>query len=554
MAKADIATLMEQAKALENERAQSWDSHWQEIIDYLLPARGRFMSKGEKPNRGDKRMAKIVDSLGTRAMRMLAAGMQGGLTSPSRPWFRLGLADPALEGTGTVKAWLADCERRLYAQLAKSNFYEMAHQLYVEQAGFGTGVMLVQEDMTRIVRFHLLTAGEYCLATGEDGQVDTLHRRLWMTPRQMVQRFGESALSDSAKASYKDSPFDWVQVYHCLSPREDREPGKADNKNMAYQSVYWEQGSDKALSESGYDERPFIACRWDVVGSDAYGRSPAMDILPDVKMLQEMSKQQLIMIHKVNNPPMAVPVGFKSSLNLTPGGVNYVDPGNQEYVKPLYQIQPDLKDMELKLEQVRGSIRAGLFNDLFLSLNEAQPNMTATEVVERHSEKLLMLGPIVERMQMELLDPTIERVFRIMARSGALQQPPQELSGQEVKVEYTSLLAQAQREISTQSLTRFVTSVQALSQVRPDAVDKLNADEIVDQLGSAYGVQPSVIVPTNDVQQIRQARAQQQMQAQQAEQQRMQAESAAKALSQVGSIPTQPGTFAGDAMGSGATQ
>jgi hypothetical protein len=545
---ADIKILSEQAKALENERSQSWDGHYQDVIDYILPHRGRFMSKGDKPNRGDKRMTKIVDSLSTRAMSMLAAGMQGGLTSPSRPWFRLGLNDPTLEGAGQVKAWLSDCERRLYAQLAKSNFYEMAHQLYVEQAGFGTGVMLVLDDPRTVVRFHLLTVGEYCLATGEDGQVDTLHRRLWMTYRQMAQRFGLSSMSQSAQEGYRRSPFEWVQVYHAVSPREERSPGKADGTNMAYQSVYWEAGADKVLNESGYQERPFVAPRWDVVGSDAYGRSPGMIILPDVKMLQEMSKQQLIMIHKVNNPPMAVPVGYKSSLNLTPGGVNYVDPGNQEFVKPLYQIQPDLKDMELKLEQVRGSIKAGLFNDLFLSLNDPQPNMTATEVMERHSEKLLMLGPIVERMQMELLDPCIERVFNIMARAGALAQPPQELAGQTVKVEYTSLLAQAQREISTQSLTRFVAAVQAVAAVRPDAVDKLNSDEIVDQLGSAFGVQPAVIVPTDEVQQVRQARAQAQAQAQMAEQQRMQTESAAQALQQVGSIPTGEGTLAGDAM------
>jgi len=380
--------------------------------------------------------------------------------------------------------------------------------------------------------------------------VDTLYRRLWMTARQMVGQFGISAVSDNVARAYEDNPFQWFKVCHGIEPRETREPGKADNKNMAYTSVYWEDGkTEKALSESGFAEKPFVAPRWDAVCTDPYGRGPGMDILPDVKMLQEMSKQQLAAVHKMNNPPMAVPVGFKSTLNLTPGGINYVDPGNSDYVRPLYQIAPELRDMEVKLQSVRQSIKEGLFNDLFLTLTDTPPGMTATEVMERHQEKLIMLGPIVERMQMEFLDPLIERSFNILKRQGQLPEPPKELAGKEVKIEYTSLLAQAQREVGTQSITKFVSLVGQIATIAPSAVDKLNADACVDKIGDSLGVPPEVIATSGEVASTRRARAQAQAASEQQRMQMMQTQATAKALQQVGSIPTGPGTLASDVLG-----
>lgn len=547
---ADLSMMAKRLKMLEDQRAQGWDAHWQDLVSYLLPRRGRWLQKGDRPNYGDPRSGAIIDGLASRCMTMLAAGMQGGLTSPARPWFRLALSDPGLEGSGPVRSWLSSVERVVYHALAKSNFYDSANQMYLEEAGFGTACMLVLDNFPTGVRFQVLTVGEYALGTDHAGVVDTLYRRLWMTARQMVSQFGISAVSDTVARAAGDNPFQWFKVCHGVEPRETRTPGKADNRNMAYSSVYWEDGkTDKPLSESGFAEKPFVAPRWDTVCTDPYGRGPGMDILPDVKMLQEMSKQQLAAVHKMNNPPMAVPVGFKSTLNLTPGGINYVDPGNTEYVRPLYQISPELRDMEVKLASVRQSIKEGLFNDLFLALTDTPPGMTATEVKERHQEKLIMLGPIVERMQMEFLDPLIERCFNILMRHGRLPQPPKELAGQEVKIEYTSLLAQAQREVGTQSITKFVSLVGQIAQIAPSVVDKLNADACVDKIGDSLGVPPEVIATSGEVASTRQARAQAQAQQAMQEQQMQQAALAAKALQQVGSIPTGGGTLASDMLG-----
>lgn len=546
---ADLKMMAKRQKMLEDQRAQGWDTHWQDLVSYLLPRRGRWLAKGDKPNSGDKRMGAIIDGLGSRCLTMLAAGMQGGLTSPARPWFRLALADPGLEGSGPVRAWLSGVERQVYHALAKSNFYDSSHQLYLEEAAFGTGCMLVLDNFPTGVRFSVLTVGEYALGTDYTGMVDTLYRRLWMTASQMAGQFGIHAVSDAVARAYDENPFQWFRVCHAIEPRAVREPGKVDNKQMAYASVYWEDGkTERALSESGFEEKPFVAPRWDTVCTDPYGRGPGMDILPDVKMLQEMSRQQLAAVHKMNNPPMAVPVGYKSTLNLTPGGINYVDPGNQEFVKPLYQIAPDLRDMEAKLEGVRQSIRSGLFNDLFLTLNDTPPGMTATEVMERHQEKLIMLGPIVERMQMEFLDPLIERTFKILLRQGQLPPPPKELGGQEVKIEYTSLLAQAQREVGTQSITRFMSLVGQIAAIDPTAVDKINADACVDTIGNSLGVPPSVIAGAGEVAQVRQARAQAQAQQMEHQRQMEQAQTQARTMQMVGGIPTGGGTLASDLL------
>ena len=532
-----LQDLQQRLRLLEDERSKTWDAHWQELVEYLMPRRGRFIGKGQKPNEGEKRHDKIIDSTATQSLRMLAAGMQGGLTSPSRPWFRLGLEDTALMELGPVKDWLSDCESRIYHALSRSDFYASVHSLYIEQCTFGTGVMLILDGQDKL-HFPVLTIGEFALGTDNYGQVDTLYRRIWMTARQMEQQWGKGARTDGVQAALEINPFQWVQVVHVLEPNRKRTPGKADAAGMAYTSTYFELDGTKPLAVGGYEEQPFVAVRWDTSGHDSYGRSPGMDVLGDVKMLQEMSKCQLRAIHKMIDPPMAVPRQYQSTLNLLPGGVNYVDPNaSGDFVKPIYQITPDIKDMEAKLEQVRASIRGGFYNDLFMTGMD-NPNMTATEVAERHAEKMLLLGPIIERMQSELLDPLIQRTFMILIRQGRLQPAPQELAGQEMRVEYVSMLAQAQRAVATQSIQQLVNFVGQVAQMAPGALDKINVDAAVDAYATAVGSPADMVLPDDQVAEMRQARAQQQQMAEQQMQQQTQQAQQMGAISTLGGIST----------------
>ncbi len=493
---------------LETQRA-GWEAQWQDIAEYVLPRKGRFGGTAASDAGGERRGGRIIDATATRAVRVLAAGMQGGLTSPARPWFRLRLADRDLMEFGPVRTWLDDVENRLYAALAGSNFYQSIHGMYTELGAFGSADLFHEADDERGMNFTCLTCGEYLWATGARGQVDTVVRRSLMTVRQLALRYGEDRLSRQTRRRLEKEPYGFVEVVHLVQPRCDRDIVRRDCRNMPWASLAFEAGGDSrdVLHEGGYEEFPHLCARWDVTGSEIYGRSPGMDALPDVKMLQEMAKSQLLAVHKVVNPPMRVPSGYKQRLNLIPGAQNFVNPNQSEALAPLYQISPDIQAVTYKIEDVRRSIREGFFNDLFLMFaGDTRSNVTAAEVMERGQEKLLMLGPVIERHQTEILDPLITRSFGILLRGGQLPPVPAELSGKEMHVEYVSSLAQAQKLSSANAVRQLTADVGQLASASPQVLDKVDFDQCVDELAAIAGAPARIIRPDDAVRRMREER------------------------------------------------
>lgn len=388
--------------------------------------------------------------------------------------------------------------------------YAASHGLYTELAAFGSADMYHEADQQRMMRFSCLACGDFSWACDAAGRVDTVVRRMRMTARQLAQRYGEERLSQRVRRLLRRDPEHGVPLVHMVRPRTERDPAGSGGRNMPWQSLTWEsEGASALLHEGGFEEFPHLAARWDVAGGDIYGRSPGMDVLPDVKMLQEMARSQLLAIHKVVNPPMRVPSGFKQRLNLIPGGQNFVTPGQAESVGPLYQISPDIDAVTRKMDDVRRAVREGFFNDLFLMFTaEGRSNVTAAEVLERGEEKLLMLGPVIERHQTELLDPLLERTYGILQRGGLLPSAPPELSGRSMRVEYVSALAQAQRSVTAQAIRRFASDVATLAGVAPHVLDKVDFDQAVDELASIAGVPARVVRSDAEVVSLRAARTQ----------------------------------------------
>lgn len=510
-------------KALENER-QKTDLLYQDIASYILPRKGSFTKKGEP--QVELYSENVIDGTATRALRVLAAGMQGGLTSPARPWFRLGLVDEDLMEFGPVKDWLHITQRQMYAVFSRSNFYSSIHTVYQELGGFGTDALVVDEHPEFIIHTRPQTAGEYCISVNEFGIVDTFYRRFWRTARTLVRQFGEENVSDAVKQSMKSDPYKWIECGHAVQPREDRDVTLQDNQNMPWESVYWEISTpEKLLNESGYRDFPVMAPRWDVTGSEIYGRSPGMDVLPDVMTLQEMAQGELEGLQQTLNPAMLVPNSFQDRLRRSPGSENVSGGKKTEGIRRLFDFNFDISGTTAKIQDMRLQIREGLYNDLFLMLLE-RPQMTATEVLERREEKLLLLGPVIERQEFELLNPLIDRTFSIMEDMGMITPPPQELSGMNLKVEYISTLAQAQKLVATQSIGSLTDFVGAVAAINPEVVDKVDWDEAVEQFGEATGVAPKVIRTDEDVAEIRMARAQQEQAAQALESAQMGADTA----------------------------
>lgn len=516
---------------LKDERS-SWTDHWKDISDYLLPRSGRFFV--EDRNRGQRRHNQIYDNTGTRALRVLAAGLMAGMTSPARPWFRLTTSDPQLDESAPVKAWLADVTRLMQMVFAKSNTYLALHTIYEELGAFGTASTIVLPDFDTVIHHNPLTVGEYAIAMDYRGRVNTLYREFQMTVAQLVAEFGKEKCSRMVRSLYDQGALDkWVTVIHAIEPRTDRDTRKRDSTNMPWKSVYFEPGSQDSqfLRESGFKEFPALSPRWAKAGGDIYGNSPAMEALGDIKQLQHEQLRKAQGIDYKTKPPLQMPTAMKGNIADTlPGGVTYVDTAAPNGgIRTAFEVNIDLSHLLNDIVDVRERIKSSFYADLFLMLaGNDNRNMTATEVAERHEEKLLMLGPVLERLHNEILDPLIELTFNRMVEANIVPPPPQELQGTELAVEFVSMLAQAQRAVATNSVDRFVNNLGVVAQLKPDVLDKLDADRWADAYADMLGIDPELIVPGEQVAVIRQQRAQAQQAAQQAEMLQQGADTASK--------------------------
>ncbi len=533
--------------SLETERS-SWMPHWKDISTHLLPRHGRYFAQDR--NRGNKRRNEIYDSTGTRAHRTLAAGMMAGMTSPARPWFRLGTSDPELAEYAPVKSYLTDVRDQMLGVFARSNTYRALHTKYEELGAFGTSATVFGDSYDNVIHLHSLTAGEYCIATNWNGEVDTLYREFDRTVAQVVQEFGLPNCSRHVQNLYNTGQYDkWVTIIHAIEPRQDRDPSKRDARNMPWRSCYFEKASNdgRFLRESGYRDLRAIAPRWATIGGDVYGYSPAMESLGDIKQLQHQQLRKGQGIDYKVKPPLQVPRQMKNEpLQTLPGGISYFDENtNARGIRSAWEVNLDLSELREDIVDVRERINSTFYADLFLMLHQAPlSNATATEIAERHEEKLLMLGPVLERVHNELHSPLIDLTFNRMAEVGILPPPPDELQGQDLKVEFVSMLAQAQRAIQTNSIDRFVVGLGQVASIKPEALDKFNADEWADRYSDLLGVDPELVVPGEQVAVIRQQRAQAEQAAAQREAMMQEAE-AAKSLA---SAPTNQDNALTDVM------
>ncbi len=497
--------------------AESWNTAWKDIQKYIAPTRGHF--DDAQPNQGKTIDHKtILNGHASRALVKLSSGMTSGLTSPSRPWFKLGLEDDDLQDFDPVKEWLATVEERMMGVFAKSNIYGALNGVYSEVGSFGTAAMAILPDYEDVMRARLYTCGEYALGTGPDCRVNAFTRKQWMTVGQVVEQYGIENVSESTKNKYDQKSIDsWVQVVQLIQPNPNKS-GSPLSQRKPWISVHWEVGAtqDKFLRVGGFNRFPILAPRWNTTTTaDVYGRSPAWDALGDVRMLQKMEKDSLIALDKVADPPVQADSNV-AEVNLLPGGVNrYSATSPNAGVKAVYQLNPDFNAIEMKMQNTKQAISEAFFADLFMMISQAgRPNMTAREVVERHEEKLLMLGPVLERLESELLDPLIDLTFERMMEAGIIPPPPEELSGMELNVEYVSMLAQAQKMVGTTAIEQLTAFTGNLAAAKPAILDKYDEDEAIDAYAKMLGTPPKIIRSAEAVSAVRQQRQEAEQQAQ----------------------------------------
>lgn len=488
--------------------ASKWISTWKELRNFINPTKGMF--EGDPPNGGVKINHKILlDGSSVLAKRTASAGMTSGLTSASYPWFELLTGNPLLNKIKPVKMWLNDVTNIMLDVFRKSNFYESVHSVYDEVLSFGTASMLEAEDDETVVRFFVYTIGEYYLLVDSKGRVNGFSRRFWQNVEQLVDEYGIKNVSAKIKKSYEEGRYDTKhKVIHLILKNDKKEYGKIDNKNKAFISVHWEdgEGGNELLRSSGYDEFPIMAPRWETKNTNAvYGTGPGWDALGEVKMLQKERYNLLVATDKTLDPPVQIDASVIGQENLMAGGVTrFSSTLPNSGVKPAYQIKPDLQSGQAMIQDSRREIEQFFYYDLFLMLTSSgRARKTAREIQELHEEKFLVLGPISGKLENELLNIVINRTFNIILRRGMLPPAPPELQGQILKVEYISILAQAQRMVGASPIEQLVLFAGNIAQATPEAIDVLNADEALLAYGDKLGTQASLLRSRQEVKILR---------------------------------------------------
>jgi hypothetical protein len=536
---------------LRTDRMGSWDAHWRSIADYMLPRHQRFLGDpaSQQRNAGNRVDQYVVDPTATQSLRTLSAGMMSGLTSPARPWFNLTTSDPAIRDSYVVKVWLDDVVNLMRAVFLGSNLYDTLPQAYLDLGAFGVTAFEVLEDPEDTIRCYAYPIGSYYLACSHRNVVDTCVREMAMTVRQLCERFGDDKLSSKVRAMHEQgSDEELVNVVHVVRPNEDYAVGSMLPTRRKWESVYYEMnlegGSDSAgvfLSDSGFYDFPIMAPRWGTIGEDVYGWSPGMDELGDVRELQALKRRYAEAVYKMVTPPLQGPASMQNrAIRNVPGGVTFTDLAtDKDGLRPLYQVSLPIQYLEQYIEKVQGAINRGFYTDLFRTFASMNREMTAEEVRARKTEEVQALGPVVDRLMGELLSPLVERTFAILERANRLPPAPPELAGQKLKIEYISTMAQIQRAAGLASTQEWVMGVLQIAQIKPEALDRLNVDHLLEDTHTALGVSPKVLVPIDEAQATRSARAQ----AQQVAQAAAVAESASKSsknFAQAAAIPPDP--------------
>lgn len=531
----------------ETERS-TFISHWQDLNDFFCPRRARFYISDV--NKGDKRNRKIVDSTAPRCVRTLQAGMMSGVSSPARNWFQLRTPDETLNEQEDVKEWLYDVENRIHMVMARSNFYKQLSVLYGDIGVFATGAMGIFEDDQTVIRCSDYPIGMFSAGNDARQQVRTFIRTFRLTVQAVVERWGNID-PKTGKPDFMDGRSTmippvvqtlwrqrfvaaWIDLVQCIQPNVAYSPDKFESKYKKFVQVYYVLGATSqsvdpniqgVLEINGYDEFPIIVARWERNSEDVYGTNcPGMVALGDVKELQIWRKRMSQGLEIMIKPPMNADAQLRSAkTSIVPGDIVFggINAQGQAKFTPAYQVPfaAAMQPLNEAMADLRNAINEDMYTDLFILFahdEQAQPD-TATEVAEKKEEKLLALGPMLENLDEDVFNPAIDRIFNIMGRKGLLPPAPEALQGQALKVEYISIMHQAQKQAGIASVERFAGFVGQIAQVNPEVLDYVDDEELIRTHADAMGIPPKILRTPEAVAQIKKARTDAQQQQQGAE-------------------------------------
>ena len=503
-----------------------WNTNWNDVARYIAPRRSLFITQGSggipTPNsmmRGIPINSAIVDPTATLALRYCAGGLASNLAKPSAPWFKI---IPMMLGVNLdddARKWIEETENRIYGVLSISNFYNQFVQECEDIAAYGTSPTIIYEDDENVIRVHVPCIGEYYLDVDASNRVTSLFRLVLMNTAQMVDFFGIDNVGEEVQELWRGKGAGLQTEYiiaHAIEPNY----AVSSNKDwklpggFPWREVYWLYGNSgkQPLSVRGFWDQPFSASRWATQGNDAYGRSQGMDVLPDVKQLQVMTRRMAEAIEKMANPPLIADEKLKNMPSSgLPGHVTFM-PGLDAHngMRSIYNVNPDVNALAANIEKIQKRIETGFFKDIFMTISSLQGDQrTAAEINARRAEALQVLGPVVENLITESLRPKLKRIFSIMKRKNLIDPMPKSLNGLPLGFDFCSTLVLAQRASALGSMERAAALIGNLAPVFPEAKDKLSVDNFIDEAFDMLGVPQTILHDDDFVKKVREARAQQ---------------------------------------------
>lgn len=514
----DIKTLFEHLKT----KRSIHEAEWKEVTTYIGSKNFDWLDSKEEVERPKRHTGRPAEYLNT-----LVSGLMGYTISPNVTWLKLSLSDTSMLDYTGVKDWLEKSEKALYEEFNRSNLYGEAPSFIGNAAQFGHGVMLIDAKKENAIRFMSVAEPEVYIAANEYGDIDTVFRYFSMTVKNIISRFGEQNISDDMRKDAQDASGRQKErkILHAVFPRENYDDEKLDDKNMAYASYYIDMDAGTILEESGYHELPYSVFIWEHITASAYGDSPARKAIPDMRLLNKAEEARLKLAQLAAQPPMNVPESMRGVESVVPAGFNYYESAD-EIMTPI-NIGANFPITLETVRDIESRIKDKFNVDFMLMLQAQDAQKTATEVVELQGEKAAMLTSLIVN-QNKALSEIVRRTFNIMYRQGRLPEAPQILSnsGATLNIDFIGPLAQAQKKHhQTGGVQMSLMLAQPVIQMSPESVDYIDADKLLKNVLDTNGFPQSAIREDEEVQKMRQERAQAQMQAMQAQMQMQQQQS-----------------------------
>ena len=482
-------------------------SDWQELAEYFLPRSVRFLVRNV--NKPPARNKKIKDSTPLLALRNFSSGMMSGATNPATNWFRVKVHNYKQSESYEIKTWCNAVENLFRDIFNSSNLYRVLPAVYKQIGVFGISVIAMNSDESSVLNCMLLPVGSYRIAKNFKGEVDTICRVFMETAKNLYDRFGaENVSSDVLSAISSGRYEEMFEVVHFVEPNKEFLPLSPWAKDKAFVSVYYEASSkeEKFLSKSGFDKFPYAVFESEVNGEDVYPTEcPGVNALPDVKQLMNMVIDEGKALKKMISPTYKGPAGLKNKKMLDAPAAFIEEDENGRGLSPVYEVNPRVLEVENIIEKLKESIKEIFYNDLFsMILNTAERSRTATEVNELKEEKMVLLSPLLQQIHSGL-NRVIDWVFQESVSLDILPEPPAEIMGENMEIEFVSTLAQAQKAVKISAMERFTTFTVNLAQnLDASLKNKLNANKIIDDYADYANISPEQIVPTSSVEKQKQ--------------------------------------------------